>query len=469
MRKASSKKLYSSKRCTTIASLLQWLEHADSFTSALSKVLTHFPVGKRPEIERIICSSVDSYRDLNTNLADYFEGKGEAFSELSSFGGHSLEPWVVKQVRKGEIWVLTLNALCHRKVVLLCQVERMSDPSSYLCARHIRAALYGLILSVDSESEHGCDLPHYVEEYDRVMRSTRSFQIPPLIKLKSATCMPNLHMVPEMAAADREAIICDVLGVNKTIFEDVPSDLKLVLMVSAFWVNNANPRVKHGHLMALLLCILKFAVVDQMTSDESNTGSCMAEDGGKQHRQSPGEFVKLVSSECTQKEFNEARYRLRRFTTVPRHKHPSLFDSAIVHAFSQFQACLLATTCLNYTLCCPILPPRPARVFNGTFLYNVMCELKTRRSPATYMDELLSHTPTLAQHYARLHSTVSRAISDDAYAGQTKKKKKPKQRKRESGESDEVASEDSGGDNRDKLQMEAVCELSNRFDLLLDL
>jgi len=179
-----------------------------------------------------------------------------------------------------------------------------------------------------------------------------------------------------------------------------------------------------------------------------------------------------VARRCTPGEVQSAAGRLARFTDQPTHNRAHPFDGLTVHALSQWQACRLAAHTLNQLLLSPLDSPSPAHSFSGTFLYNVVRQLRKKSQPDVYVVDLLGKSE-LARHFTQLYDAVVKNIPElDSYLSshaEPGKKARKLEKKRKGRTTTEVTS---GGEEKDDSTDELIacmntsCDLSNRYDFL---
>ena len=459
--KPSSDRLFTSRRFAKIAGLLQWLGNMEAYDNAVGKILEHFACAKRRHIEEVIDRCVKTYTELNTNLDEYFKGaqhkEDSSSSELKSFGGIPLPRWFISRARQGEMSVLIMNSVVHRKVILSSQVERMTDPSSYLCARSIRSALYGILVGFDCKDLKTHSLS--VEEYDRVRKNLEKSQVDAVLELPSGVTLPGLLEIPSMSTSARATVLTNVLGVNEQVQGSMSADLNLILMITAFWANNCSPQIKDIHVMAILLSLLYFWPIYELTCKEDHSLPKVSVDV---YPLKPSEFVAGISARCSKDDLEKASATLQRFENTPKHSRQCLFDCSIVHVYSQFQACFLAVIYLNQVLCSPYTYPNPSCICSGSFFYNAVRELKSHRSPGSYIKELLKSCPSVLEYYCHLYSTMCQALPSNIFTRRKKKKKKKKTQDKTA----DTSPEDTDSSDGDSPSYRVAWDSSNRFGCL---
>ena len=542
--------------------LLLWLEQTGSFDAAVRVVMTHTPVTQRSHVESLLKASVRSYTHPTAMPPTHHAAEqclaltsGDAPPEVrhpteyacsvKSFGDRELPAWFVESIRHGDVPVMALNAIVLRRLILLAQVEVMNRPSTYICARPVRAAIYRILLSVDLPVD--AQEMASVNEYDRVHKNLRCQQV----ATSCGACqLPSLEEIPRMNGLAREAILLKVLGAAPGTCDGLPIDAQLIVAVTSYWVRQATPSVSIEHLVALLLCHLKQAAIDPIckssdapiaqdcstcaeeliasgdiadtepigkndnistnketvSGDVTDTAAVAKNNNVITNDSSSGDVVgdpdtstagdvtvtnntchltpragdvtatetlrESVARRCARGEVRSAAGRLARFADPPTHNRAHPFDGLTVHALSQWQACRLAAHTLNQLLLSPLPSPSPAHSFSGTFLYNVVRQLRKKTQPDVYVVDLLGKAE-LARHFTQLYDAVVNNIPelDSCLSGRAEpgKKARKREKKRKGTTTTEVTY---GGEEKDDSTdelvacMDASCHLSNRYDFL---
>lgn len=465
------------RKQTKMLKLLQWLESMSSQEEVLNNVLSHVKRDKREHVQMLLERSIDSYRNPQTNLEPFLQRSMECDcdgveTEWRTYKGNRLPTWLITSIRKGRVHVLMANALILHRVILRCQVELVAHQSAYQCALPIRKALYRILLSLDLDSvEHDIDSDKkklgYIEEYDREAKHLKKECVVPAIQIPTGLYLPSLHEITSLAAYKRREVLFSVLGIEENQIDFCSEPEKLFLSVLLYWARTAEPRVNSKHLYALLVCFLKLSVID--TFDHDDLDNKVNREDTTETMQQNNETYALKS-----KLIKGVRERLRKYADPPTHSRVAVFDGGVIHVFCQIQTCLQASMHLNMLLLNPLYSLPPGKIYNGTFLYNLYRELKSRADPKLFVCELLGRGSELAEHFEALTKHLVALLPVEFFqqsvAGRKKTKKKEKRKMKKSKEERECVEEDEEDEEEEmvmkKLKVKAECELTNKFGLL---
>lgn len=148
------------------------------------------------------------------------------------------------------------------------------------------------------------------------------------------------------------------------------------------------------------------------------------------------------------------------------YNNPKKFDRFAVHVFAEFQSCLKHTMNLNALLGYPYPQTKVANLFNGTLLYNLSNNFKTRYNIEEYINIVLQMSPSLLRLFNTFLLKVKSMFPLKLQNGTNLRKKhrtKPKHPKSKKSISAENDSEYFSAD--DDLN-EAYRDPNNRFSML---
>lgn len=438
------------KRHTKFLSLLLWLENEESLELAVESAMKYIHASKKNKVSELVMKSVTEYTKPQTTLS--FELKRKTFlfdevTEIRSKAGNLFPNWFICQARVGLIPTVCLNAAVTRRVILKCQVENTDEISAYSCAQKLREILYGLILSIDKVAGETPADGLFVTEYTRHKNELKKIIVMPMFQWQCAS-IQSLHDMTTLENR-RDFVMKLISGnqYNEAHFEEVfTEELLLSVLALAFWVENANPQVSELHLKSLVLCIiflwLKSANLEsksRISSEETDT------------------FYGIANSDIT-----KAIKNLEKFGNPCKILK---FDRAVVHAFSQYQSCLQAVIYLNQLFLCPFVSPNPAKIISGTLFYNINRELKSRKCPDLYIEELIGRSSTVLNFFKHILVQIITNLSDKGkllccVPGRKKAKKRGGTKKSSTALPDETIEMADGS--------ESACDTNNKFNVLMN-
>lgn len=431
------------------ARLVGWLHSIHNFPTAVSIVLSYLRAEKQEDVKEMILNSVVGYTDLKCELDGYFTDS--CFTEpVKSLEENVLPQWYIDGINKSEIPVLTLNAVTLRRIILLCQVEMMNESSAHQCSLTIRQFIYAILLSVDNaddsmnkEKQRENKERLIVSEHDRENKHLKCKAVKPLWFLDDERPVPSLDQLPSLAVVDRQNLLLDVIKVPRDDLMKFPLNSQLTIATIIFWVQNAMPKVSALHLEALLVCSVKLGI---LSSALKQTLPGINDDN-------------LAFSE-------NVISKLEAFACKPHHNHAVKFDGTIIHIFSQFQSCLRSSVYANQLLLLPFPSLDPSQVFNGTFLYNFYRELRGRKDPELYVNELFGRGTSVSLAFSNLRIAIRSLLPAgslltvaSSLAVKNKKKKKTMEADHKQNNIDVL-------ETKSECELAIYCDINNKFSCL---
>uniref|UniRef100_A0A673AAQ2 Uncharacterized protein n=1 Tax=Sphaeramia orbicularis TaxID=375764 RepID=A0A673AAQ2_9TELE len=228
-------------------------------------------------------------------------------SSLKKFFIHGIAPPFIpgKEVREAlsgfaKLSPNILDVLVLGRMSLSTTVDHKDKPSAVLVSRPIRQVMYALLL--------GIRCPRGVEERDRVG-----------LELKVTSVQPAFRGCLQ--------VLLETLGVPQDCLGRLPSDLRLQVAATCYWLKKATPPPDLRVLKALLLCT-ELSLV------------CFVAAAQNQH-------------------YN--------------HK----LDMDVSHSLNQWQACLKDSLRLNQLLGRPLPEPQTSRLYEGTIVHHIIWRMKS--------------------------------------------------------------------------------------------
>uniref|UniRef100_A0A672HEQ9 Asteroid domain-containing protein n=1 Tax=Salarias fasciatus TaxID=181472 RepID=A0A672HEQ9_SALFA len=364
-----------------IDGLLLWLFSFRNVAEALEDVSAFMAGGNKGQVGVIthkLREAMQEYSiDSPSSLARWFSGAGSAV-----LGGQiSLLPQCLSLVAaQGLLPQWVIDVLVKHRAMLIAQVENSKLASSHCVSETIRQAVYAILLQKPRAGGgpqqaagpqggrggrgRGGAAPLFVEEYDRLDLN---------MKIKSVAVQPlrnHLHLegIAEVNLK-RKLVLLETLGYQSPLCLLFPH-MQLAVAVTAFWMQNATPKPSQPQLQALLLCMVY------------------------------GELSRIFQPEARGVQPGLDRQRVRAGERRG-------LDLAVAHGFSQWQACLWSSLCLNQLLLLPLPAPHLPRLFSGTLAHGLVRYLKGGR-PA---ESLLPVGSFSGKLYASLLSSVKSCVS----------------------------------------------------------
>lgn len=445
-----SKKLKISKQHTKMVGLLYWLSSTDA-ESALSQIMQTLKAPRREHSAKVISETVARYEACTSPFVDKL--KNGTAMVLSDGAGTTFPDWFSERFFDGILNPYLLNIAAVHKVFHLTQIDCFDLESSYACSLSLRRALYGLVLSVNSEDGEMAS----VEEFDREGRNiTRRF-IEPVSVAAGYGKLPRLEEIPTLTPEARKELFGCIFDAEVTQ-DQCPESLRGLFAVVCFWLKNSKVKVNENLLRSFLLGIvlLKLLPRTKLSSRKASEKLKFLRNGCTvRSREGIGDILVGVEDQLNQDILNHVNKSFSKFFIRPTHNHAKLFDSELVYMVSQLQTCLLFGRFLNKLLLEPCKNIEFHKVLNGTFLYNFTKELDGRPNPDLFIAEYLGRGTALEVEFSHFYKRIRGLLPDDCFRPRLLVGKKKKKKERTA-----------ACNKQEEQQDDSVVELSNRFELL---
>nr|XP_020472995.1 protein asteroid homolog 1-like isoform X1 [Monopterus albus]XP_020472996.1 protein asteroid homolog 1-like isoform X2 [Monopterus albus]XP_020472997.1 protein asteroid homolog 1-like isoform X3 [Monopterus albus] len=225
--------------------------------------------------------------------------------------------WMLLPLAEARLCGDILDVLQLRRMPLPTPVDHGDMPSACLTSRPIRQVMYGLLL--------GKAKPLQVEERDREGLELKFILVQRTYK--GVIQRLDLNSLDKADPSERLQVLLEALGVPEASLNSLPPQLRLPVAVTCYWLQRAQPPPDQMMLKALLLGL---TIVDTWR---------------------------------------------QRAALHPANKQR--LDVNVVHAFNQWQLCLKDSIQLNQVLGYPLPEPQIARLYEGTFVHQLVHVMKT--------------------------------------------------------------------------------------------
>ena len=405
------------KRHARIIKLLQWLQSISDVDKAVEIIIHYIPKEQQSSTRMLIDKSVATYSNLSTDLHLYFENGCECPSvSVQSFGGNELPHWFITGIRQGQIGVYLLNVITLRRHILLTQMENITQSSSHLIAKPLRQAIYTLLLSIDKPccefNSNSEKLFMSVKEYDREGKNQKQN----IISLSENT-LPLFHDLYNMPINLKQQLFAKICKADISKVQKFPTDLQLLVCVISYWFAASRPN--EYSLLAIWLSIYKVAGLDK--------SNCLMEHNDRCNYS----LSANIQRKCSYGSIQTAIYNLSKFALVPKHNRAKPFNTSLLHCYAEFQSCLCSVIHLYQLLC--IHPNSQFNLFlnnddfkqinecynstyfatlflNGTLIYNLTRELRSRKYPVLYIEEQLGRSSDISAYFIELYCQLKMLI-----------------------------------------------------------
>ena len=393
---------------------LLWLDGIQSITDLFQDVLKYLPQTKRRDVGKILMRSVEDYLFIDEftsiDLEHFFNCYGVpesernlesfVFPEMQDFYGRTIPDWIVSALRRCKMNRNIQNAIVLHTMIQGCQIELLSEQSTYQSSRGIRKVMYGLFFPQQTSDLAEEKLPKKsdIVEHDRNRKNMKQFYVPPAREINVLSDRWNIYMTPDEGNRKNrlEILFAAVNSTDYTIPESktFSNTIKLLIFMLAMWFRGADIKVDEGALKSLLTTILYLnARAFLWYKNELEIGTniptpCIIDD---------------VEEACNQSEIHVEQFvdSMKKFTRTPSGR-----DYRKVHGFSQFQAILMDTIQLNQLLACPVPMLSPGFMYSGTTVYSLCADLDYRSEPDLFIGELMALKSPLHELFKNVLESV---------------------------------------------------------------
>uniref|UniRef100_A0A8C1Z506 Protein asteroid homolog 1-like n=1 Tax=Cyprinus carpio TaxID=7962 RepID=A0A8C1Z506_CYPCA len=354
-----------------IDGLLNWLSPFPGPEAAVSALLTRIDDKEKAITQEALSKGIQEYKLFPGSLAKFFHSK--TIPRTTCTGLLQVLPQcTLRHLLEGKMSSIIIDAVVHRRVFMVSQVEDFQLPCSSETSRPIRQVIYGLLLlgeqqTADIKTFTGTS-KCYVQEYCRQQLKLSSQNVEAIqTGLMEGLQLKTLWKEPPSV---RLQVLLDTLGVSSEMLRGIQPALHLQMLVTYYWLVNAQPQPSQMHLWGLLLGMVhgKFSSTPQ------------------------GQRDMLLRP----KKLQTAR---RRFD----------LEHETAHLYSQWQSCLNCSLNLNSLLCFPVSEPEVASLYCGTLVHHVVRELRR----GITLDSLLVRGSSAERLFNQLKGVVVSLVGED--------------------------------------------------------
>lgn len=275
---------------------------------------------------------------------------------------------------------------------------------------------------------------------------------------------PPLAQLADLPFIIRKEIFDNALGITGYQLDDFPPHWRLFIATAHYWINEAEPIFSTNcHLYALLFGMMYHVIDRQIGFHRSQAyfERNFSRDVAIVHQARYG----LIPPPVQNISLSDALYQVSRedcLIAAPFFltnfiidqgllMNPKKFHVSSVHAFSLFQNCLRHSSHLNALLGYPYESVHVAELLNGTLLYNLYNNFKSRQDVDSYIGQVLRDSPSLLQLFVSLVTAV-RTICGKAFENRVNARKRKKNRNRAGGSNQAVDGEEGESEEEDDDQ-----------------
>ncbi|KZC13329.1 PREDICTED: protein asteroid [Dufourea novaeangliae] len=317
----------------------------------------------------------------------------------------NLPAWFVSEFQTGKFPGYFMDLLVRRLYICPVQVEYTSYPASTVVSLRIVRVIFELLKSGTSDNRNTMQYMIRDTGGELVRRELES------LDSKFSLALPTLSNLREISLVCRKKILNDTLGIAESLCtDDLPSEWILYIACTKYWTEQQQLYRLHKYYAYSVFVSLLFHVIDSKIGDHINKSSFQVKYGSVVHRieqerkasnYKPNYSTNVtISKACNNIDREDcllaASFFIQHFKMDKKLcLNPKKFNRIIVHAFANFQNCLRHAMNLNALLGYPYPQIKIANFFNGTLLYNLCNNFKSRHDIDAYINGVLQSSPSL--------------------------------------------------------------------------
>ncbi|KAF7269410.1 hypothetical protein GWI33_017560 [Rhynchophorus ferrugineus] len=491
-----------------IKSVIVWLQN-ETVESAIKTVLSRFKSFRRQYILNKIQNAMKGYYEVNSELLEYleicinidkphlnidFEALKEVeLEELSGEDSSDNEENDNRDSDQSDIDNVEFEANDHSEIDNVCDLEisdkcKMNQNSqlSDVFHRNFRKCLYPSCF-MDMLKQHKYYCIPQVESTESnfaheisldILSSIHKMLCPSFTKCLTVVCrqkkeniiyikippienqMYSIEEIQYMSTKKRKNILIECLQIDKKIrnsLETLPSEWHL-FVISLYYANK-KVLLDRALIISQIICFYVLNYVDKIVGfSRSSAGFSKKYSAWLNHKETVTEDDLLKDNMCFMNKLIEY------FQMDAKLKcNFKLFDRLLVHSLSQIQSVYLHVKYLNLLLNSPFPNLKIHRIFDGTFMYNMISNLRKRTDMINYLNILLDDSPSILDELQKNIQVIETLL--DVPVNQTIKKKK----KKKTSKKRKISSSDPIEQNESLESDDGFCDPNNPYSVLINI
>ncbi|XP_049773805.1 protein asteroid [Schistocerca cancellata] len=393
----------------------------------------------------------------------------------------SLPEWFKNSFRKGNMPTSFHDMLTQKLYFMSPQVEDYSLVFSQDISIPIIQIIFGLLMS---------GKPSTLSYYSRSPRGQlQKYCLSSLCKTSRVKEFPSLLNLPQLPLTERQYILLDTMGIKdktENIIQKLCPEWRLFAIALKYWFSHTTqPVLNSCHIHALIFSAVVLNIVSKVPGyykPKKSLSSVLKKVKLSEVEKSSSEsddflFGEFLQSSDALSEPNKMLHVIRKEDSIllaniilPFHQinehmksNARLYSVTTVHAFAQFQSCLMHLRHLNALLSFPFPQILPAKFYSGTLVYNMFMNFQKRSDVMGYVCHLLQK----AESVLVLYKSVIEALFEMLPLLPSLKRRRHKKKKK--GAHMKVVDDtddDNGGSSGSQIAESAFSDLNNRFSIL---
>ncbi|KAF3426462.1 hypothetical protein E2986_14137 [Frieseomelitta varia] len=355
----------------------------------------------------------------------------DIFDEFKSMSKNAavinLPLWFKNEILMSEYPSYFMDLIVRCSYICPVQVEDCSYPSSVMASLKILSVIFGILKSPIDDK---CYMKYLVRNENRKMKWCTL----EVTKIMNMCELPSLFNLKEIPLPIRSKILNNTLGItNMDCINELPPEWML-----------------YNKYCQIIETIKQERKNDNYNSYTMDSTIIEAYNEIDHH-----DCVLAAPFFISHFKINKELYT-----------NPKIFSRYTVHVFAEFQSCVRHAMHLNALLRYPYPHIKIANLFNGTLLYNLSNNFKTRRNIEQYINTILQTSPSLLRLFhiflLKIKPMFSHVLQDEI----NPHRKHKKRRKRSKSNKNNSATSDSEYFSADDNLHDPHYDSNNRFSIL---
>ncbi|KOX68556.1 Protein asteroid [Melipona quadrifasciata] len=387
---------------------------------------------------------------------------------------NNLPLWFKNEILMSKYPSYFVDLIVRHLYICPVQVEDHHYPSSIITSLKILSVIFGILIS--TTDDRVCYMKYLVRYQNKKMmwctlEATKMCKLPSLFHLNQSP----LHI--------QKDIINDTLGIRNTdCMNELPPEWMLYVGCIKYWIHQKECSTFHKCYLYSIFISMLFNIIDSKIGRHRNmhifqNKYCQIIETIKQKRKNDNYSSYYTMDGTIIEAYNEidhhdcvlaAPFFISHFKINEElYTNPKIFDRYTVHVFAEFQSCVRHVMNLNALLRYPYSQIKIANLFNGTLLYNLSNNFKTRPNIEKYINTILQTSPSLLRLFHIFLLKVKPMflyVFQDGISPHRKHKKRNKRSR--SNKNNSATSDSEYFSTDDNLHDPYYYDVNNRFSVL---
>lgn len=389
---------------------------------------------------------------------------------------NNLPVWFVNEFLMARYPAYFMDLLVRRLYVCPIQIEDYHYPSSIVTSLRIISVIYGLLKS--GVNGRTGTMRYMIRDQNNKLTRYELESTDAMFSCK----LPSLFSLREIPLIIRREILNSTLEItNSQCINELPPEWMLYIACIKYWIEQQRLHEWHKcYMYSVFVCML-FNLVDSKIGKYRNMSNfqskCNHEIRAIEQKRKASNYKPCYSMNVTVLQacseidredcFVAAPFFVSHFEVDQKlYANPKKFNRTIIHGFAEFQNCLRHTMNLNALLEYPYSQIKIANLFNGTLLYNLCNNFKTRYNIEAYINAVLQNSPSLLRVFNILLLKVTPLFGPLLQNTDNSQRKPRKKCKRTKSDQNTADSDEEYFSADDSVQESNFYDANNPFSLL---